>query len=152
MRDAVSIQRAQLLHPKIRQAVIDTIDKVEANLPKNAKVRLAQTLRDEEEQNAIYAQGRTKPGPIVTKAKFGQSFHGYGLAWDFAIMYDKDNNGNFECLSWNTKFDFDKDGIADWMEVVNAFKAWGCKWGGDFSSIQDDPHIEKTFGYTWQQL
>ena len=34
------------------------------------------------EQNALYAQGRTKPGNIVTNAKGGQSLHNYGLAVD----------------------------------------------------------------------
>ena len=28
----------------------------------------------------------------------------------------------------------------------------GYVWGGDFRSIVDRPHFEKTFGHTWQQL
>jgi peptidoglycan LD-endopeptidase CwlK len=46
-------------------------------------VLITSTYRDAESQNAIYAQGRTKPGRIVTKAKAGQSFHNYRLAFDF---------------------------------------------------------------------
>lgn len=46
-------------------------------------VLITSTYRDNESQNAIYAQGRTKPGRIVTKAKAGQSFHNYRLAFDF---------------------------------------------------------------------
>jgi peptidoglycan LD-endopeptidase CwlK len=41
------------------------------------------TLRPNEEQDALYAQGRTTPGHIVTNAKAGQSAHNYGLALDF---------------------------------------------------------------------
>jgi len=152
VRDAISIGRAQQLHPSIRQQVIDTIDKVEVGLPATAKIRLVQTLRTEAEQNELFAQGRTKPGPVVTKAKFGQSYHNYGLAFDFAVMYDKDGNGTYECLSWDTKYDFDKDGVSDWQEVVKPFKTLGYTWGGDFNSIQDDPHLEKTFGYNWRDL
>ena len=46
-------------------------------------VLITSTYRDNESQNAIYAQGRTKPGRIVTNAKAGQSFHNYRLAFDF---------------------------------------------------------------------
>ena len=100
----------------------------------------------------MYAQGRTKPGSIVTNAKGGSSFHNYGLAIDFAIMYDKDKNGSYEVLSWDTNYDFDKDGVKDWQEVVIPFKRLHYTWGGDWKSIKDDPHLEKTFGYTWQEL
>ena len=40
------------------------------------------TYRDNESQDALYAQGRTQPGKIVTKAKAGQSFHNYRCAVD----------------------------------------------------------------------
>lgn len=152
MRDAVSVPRVALLHPSVRKEVTSLIDKIEAGFPPNVKIRIVQGLRTKAEQDALYAQGRTKPGSIVTNAKWGQSFHSYGLAIDFAIMYDKDNNGSFEVLSWDTSYDFDKDGVKDWMEVVKPFKAAGWIWGGDFKSIQDDPHLERTFGYTWRQL
>lgn len=152
MRDATSIGRVALLHPAIRQEVAELIDKAEANLPSNSKVRIVQGLRTKDEQDALYAQGRTKPGHIVTNARFGQSYHCYGLAIDFAIMYDKDNNGSFEVLSWDTNYDFDKDGVSDWQEVVKVFKEAGYTWGGNFNSIKDNPHLEKTFGYNWRVL
>ena len=44
------------------------------------------TLRSNEEQAALYAQGRTAPGPIVTDAPPGQSAHNYGLALDVVPM------------------------------------------------------------------
>lgn len=152
MRDAVSLPRANALHPKVRQEVIDTITEIEAGLPVTAKIRIVQGLRTKDEQDSLYAQGRTKKGHIVTNAKFGQSFHCYGLAIDFALMYDKDGNGSFETLSWDVNYDFDKDGVKDWQEVVQAFKAKGWAWGGNFKSIEDDPHLEKTFGYSWREL
>lgn len=46
-------------------------------------VLITSTYRDNEAQNAIYAQGRSKAGRIVTNAKGGQSFHNYRLAFDF---------------------------------------------------------------------
>jgi peptidoglycan L-alanyl-D-glutamate endopeptidase CwlK len=152
MRDQISFKRAQLLHPIIRDEVVRLVEEAEKLLPANCAVRLAQTLRTEAEQNALYAQGRTKPGKIVTNAKFGASFHCYGLAIDFCLVYDLDGNGTYEFLSWDIKADKDNDKIADWMEVVMVFKNAGYKWGGDFKSITDNPHLEKTFGYTWRQL
>ena len=44
------------------------------------------TLRSMQEQAELYAQGRSKPGRIVTYAKPGQSAHNYGLALDFCPL------------------------------------------------------------------
>ena len=153
MRDVVSIERANKLHPAIRQEVIDTITKIEnESFPSTIRIRIVQGLRTIEEQNELYAQGRTRPGSIVTNAKGGSSYHNYGLAFDFVIMYDKDNNGSYEAVSWDVNYDFDKDGVKDWQEVVKAFKTLGYTWGGDFKSIVDSPHIEKTFSHNWRDL
>jgi peptidoglycan L-alanyl-D-glutamate endopeptidase CwlK len=37
------------------------------------------TWRSSAEQDALYAQGRSQPGPIVTRARGGQSAHNYML-------------------------------------------------------------------------
>lgn len=153
MRDATSLSRAKQLHPFVSQEVIDAITYLEENVfPKTVQIRIAQGLRTIDEQNALYAQGRTKPGVIVTNAKGGSSYHNYGLAIDFVLMYDKDGNGSYEAVSWDTNFDFDKDSIKDWQEVVSYFKGKGWKWGGDWNSMHDDPHLEKTFGHPWKNL
>jgi peptidoglycan L-alanyl-D-glutamate endopeptidase CwlK len=140
MRDKTSLDRAVLLHPAVRQEVVDTIQAVEATWPATAAVRIVQGFRSIEEQDALYAQGRTKPGAIVTKAKGGKSYHNYGLAIDFALLYDKDGNGSFESLSWDTT-------DPRWAEVVKAFENKGWFWGGKFSTITDKPHLEKSFGH-----
>ena len=152
MRDAVSLERCQKLHPLVRQEVIDTIKQVEQGLPSNIKIRVVQGLRTIEEQDALYAQGRTKPGKKVTNARGGKSYHNYGLAIDFAVMYDHNNDGMFEILSWDISKDADKDGKSEWMEMVDAFKAKGWESGGAWRTIKDWPHLQKTFKRTWQQL
>lgn len=152
MRDTISLSRANSLHPSVRYEVIRLIDEIEAVWPETIKIRIVQALRTITEQNELYAMGRTRGGKIVTNARGGSSFHNYGLAFDFAIMYDKDGNGTYEVLSWDVKYDFDKDGKADWQTVVRKFKSEGWEWGGDFKSIQDDPHLQKTFGYSWREL
>lgn len=153
MRDIVSIERANKLHPAVRQEVIDTITQLEAEkLPANIAVRIVQGYRTFAEQAAIYAQGRTAPGKIVTKAKPGSSFHQYAISFDFALMYDKDGNGIYEELSWDINKDGDKDGIKDWNEVIAAFEAKGWESGSRWRTFKDYPHIQKSFGYTWKQL
>lgn len=152
MRDAtVSEPRVQLLHPAIRTEVRNLIEHAESKLPRVA-IRVVQGLRTIQEQNKLYAQGRTAPGKIVTNARGGSSFHNYGLAIDFALLYDMNNDGKYETLSWDTLKDFDKDGQADWMEVVDIFEDAGYIWGGRFSTIKDNPHLEKHFNHTWKQL
>jgi peptidoglycan L-alanyl-D-glutamate endopeptidase CwlK len=152
MRDKVSEGRVTLLHPAVRAEVKQLIEQAESGFPPSMAIRIVQGLRTIAEQDALYAQGRTKPGAIVTKAKGGSSFHNYGLAIDFAILTDKDGNGTFEDLSWDIKRDNDKDGVADWLEVVKVFEAAGWEWGGKWASLKDYPHLQKTFGFTWQQL
>ena len=44
------------------------------------KVRITETYRSQERQNELYAQGRTKPGQIVTWTK--NSRHKSRRAWD----------------------------------------------------------------------
>jgi peptidoglycan LD-endopeptidase CwlK len=151
MRDKISFDRVQLLHPQIRSEVIKLIDLAEQKLPRTA-IRIVQGLRTFAEQDALYAQGRTKPGPRVTNAKAGQSYHNYGLAIDFALLYDKDGNGTYESLSWDLIKDFDRDGESDWMEVVDIFEDHNYTWGGRFTAIKDNPHLEKTFGNNWRIL
>lgn len=152
MRDKVSIPRVALLHPLVRDEVARLIDKAEALFPAAIAIRIVQGLRTIAEQDALYAQGRTKPGKKVTNARGGKSFHNYGLAIDFAILRDKDGNGIYEEVSWDTVADFDKDGLPDWKEIVTVFEASGWKWGGKWSTIVDMPHLQKTFGYTWRKL
>ncbi len=144
--DKVTQDRIQLLHPAVRQEVTTIINEANQQLTGKAQVRISQGLRTIEEQNNLYAQGRTKPGKKVTNAKGGSSYHNYGLAVDIVLIIDGKE------ASWDTEKDFDNDGKADWMEVVAVFKKYNWAWGGNFKSITDKPHFEKTFGYTVSQL
>lgn len=152
MRDKISLERAKQLHPVVRDEAIALITEVEKGFPPTIAVRIVQGLRTIAEQDALYAQGRTKPGSIVTNARGGSSYHNYGLAIDFAILIDKDGNGTYDEMSWDIKKDNDKDGVADWLEVVKVFEAAGWEWGGKWASIRDYPHVQKTFGHRWQDL
>lgn len=152
MRDKVSIDRVAKLHPKIRDEVKALIDAAESKLPATVAIRVVQGLRTFEEQDKLYQQGRTKPGKKVTNAKPGSSYHQYGLSIDFCFVIDKDGNGSFETISWDTLKDADKDGLPDWEEMVRTFEAAGWESGKRWSKFVDAPHLQKTFGFTWRQL
>lgn len=142
--DKVTLDRIQLLHPKLREEVGEIYNEICSVLTGSAFCRFAYTLRTFAEQDALYAQGRTKPGSIVTKAKGGLSYHNYGLALDIVLIDGKN-------ASWDSKKDFDGDGKADWAEIVNIFKQHGWEWGGDWG-FKDEPHFQKTFGKSVREL
>lgn len=151
--DKISLQRINLMHPKLRAEALKAYNHINSKiLGKGVRLRLTSTLRTFKEQDALYAEGRTVPGTIKTKARSGFSFHNYGLAFDIVILLDKDGDGVFTEVSWSTVADHDKDGIADWKEVAVYLKSLGWTWGGDFKNMYDPPHFEKTFGYTANQL
>tara|TARA_R110000868_G_scaffold351732_1_gene613006 strand:- start:474 stop:980 length:507 start_codon:yes stop_codon:yes gene_type:complete len=145
MKDEKTLERIKLLHPKLRDEAILLYDDIVKELTGKAACRFSHTLRTFSEQDALYAQGRSKAGAIVTKARGGQSYHNYGLAIDIVLLVDKDGNGTFESASWDTKSDFDGDKKGDWQEVVAVFKRYGWEWGGDWRFV-DAPHFQKTFG------
>lgn len=151
--DTVTLERIKAMHPKVREELLAEYNYVnEKLLGKGVRLRLAYTYRSPEEQATLYAQGRTTKGSVVTNAKAWQSIHQYGLAFDIVLLLDKDGDGKFETATWDMVKDFDKDGEPDWMEVTNYFKSKGWSWGGDWKSLKDNPHFEKTFGYTVAQL
>ena len=145
--DKVSQDRIDQLHPSIRLDVSNLIEKINTKvLTGRAKVRIAQGLRTFAEQDALYAQGRTKLGKKVTNAKGGQSIHNYGLAVDIVLILDD------KTASWDEKSDFDRDQQSDWIEVVTEFKRAGFSWGGDWRTFKDMPHFEKTSGLSLKQI
>ncbi|GGG43954.1 M15 family metallopeptidase [Epilithonimonas arachidiradicis] len=135
--DNITQQRIQKLHPSVRDEVTNIIRECDLALTGRAKIRITQGLRSFEEQEKLYAIGRTKPGKKVTNAKGGQSIHNYGLAVDICLMIDG------KTASWDTAKDWDNDKIADWYECVKIFAKNGWDWGGNWKTFKDLPHFEK---------
>ena len=147
--DAITLQRIQLVHPMLRDELTEIYQEICKRLAGRAMCRFTHTLRTFAEQNALHAIGRRniKGERPVTWAKGGQSYHNYGLAVDICLIIDGKE------ASWNTVTDFDRDGIADWMEVVAVFKQFGWEWGGSWARPKTDmPHFQKTMGYKISQL
>lgn len=97
-------------------------------------VILTCTYRSPTEQDALYAQGRTAPGPIVTHARAGQSLHNIGLAIDFVPVV----NGK---AVWNNEDLFQE--LARIALATDGRMSWGGSWD---EPKTDRPHLEWHLG------
>lgn len=79
-----------LLYPPLLEKVLDT---VAACNERGVRYVATHGYRTYGEQMALWAQGRTKSGGIVTNAKGGQSAHNFGLAVDFVRDTDLKKDG-----------------------------------------------------------
>lgn len=92
-------------------------------------IGIGESFRTKEEQDALYAKGRTAPGNIVTNAK-GSSYsshHQWGTAFD---IYRNDGKGVYT------------DGDGFFEKVGKIGKSIGLEWGGDWKSPVDKPHFQ----------
>lgn len=131
------------LHPIVKERSMQLIQQA---ADKGIVMVLTDGFRSSEEQDRLYEKGRSAGGNIVTYAKGGESYHNFGLAIDFAL---KTPNGD---VIWDMEYDGNKNGKADWTEVVDMAKALGFEWGGDWANFQDFPHLQMGFGLTIADL
>lgn len=153
------------LHHKVKEKALLLQKKAKE---KNVNIVFIQTLRTNEEQTALYAQGRKsleevnklralaklpligqkENSKIVTKAQTAaDSFHGYGLAFDIAII---DTYG--KKIDWDPNVDWDKDGVSDWTEVGQLAEECDLEWGGNWTAFPDIPHYQDRRGFTIAKL
>lgn len=123
------------LHPKVAEMCEKFIITCKEQ---GVDVLITSTLRDNESQNALYAQGRTTKGAIVTNARGGQSFHNYGVAFDFCPIV------NGKC-QWNDADLFKRCGVI--AESVGL--EWSGRWAG---KMKETAHCQYTGGLTIQDL
>lgn len=91
------------------------------------------TYRTGEEQAALYAKGRTAPGPKVTNAAPGQSFHQYRVALDIYVV----ENGKIDFAGKSPK----------WNDMAKIFIAHGFEWAGAWKRFRELPHFQMTGGH-----
>lgn len=130
----INSRKLEDLHPYVASLARKMIA---AAKKEGIEVLVTSTYRDEESQNALYAQGRTKPGRIVTNAKAGQSWHNFRLAFDVVPLV----NGK---AMWNDLRTFKRLGTIG--------KSVGLEWAGDWVSFKEYPHFQWTGGLTLAQL
>jgi peptidoglycan L-alanyl-D-glutamate endopeptidase CwlK len=99
---------------------------------RGVEIAVTSTYRDAESQDDLYAQGRTKPGRIVTKAKGWSSWHQYRCAWDAYPDNDPDPH--------KIKPEWSKDDPR-WLIMFQEARALGIECGADWK-WQDFPHFQ----------
>ena len=137
--DAASKARLKLLYPDLSIRVIRLLRDVRRIL--GLQMRVTEALRTMDAQAALYASGRTAPGPILTNAKPGESMHHYGCALDFCFRGPD---------PYLTK---DKNADYIWRKFGEIARGYGFDWGGDWNGNGqvekndfDKPHIQLTYG------
>ena len=109
------------LHPKLQSKATALIENANK---RGLNVWIFEGLRSIERQDALYAQGRTKPGQVVTWVKGGGSYHNYGLAIDVVF---------WGSAPWGETH--------DWTKLGEAGEAAGLEWGGRWKN-SDRPHFQ----------
>jgi peptidoglycan L-alanyl-D-glutamate endopeptidase CwlK len=106
---------------------------IENCVSEGISVIVTSTYRSYEEQAALYAIGRTKPGNRVTNAKPGHSFHNWRVAFDFCpIIHGK--------AVWNNAELFKRCGVIG--------EKLGLEWSGRFLTFRENAHFQHTGGLT----
>lgn len=121
------------LHPDLQQPCKDFLAQCADT---GLHVKITFTWRSVDEQNALYAQGRTKPGMKVTNLQGNQSLHCFTIdgqpaskAFDFAIF---DTEGNY------IKNGSDKR----YTQAGEIGEGLNLEWGGRFRTFHDPDHLE----------
>lgn len=124
----INSRKLEDLHPKVKtlcEKFITSCNK------QGIDILITSTYRDGESQSALYAQGRTIPGKIVTNAKAGQSFHNWRVAFDFVPLV----NGKAQ---WSDTGLFTKCG-----EIAESV---GLEWAGRWNKFKELAHCQYTNG------
>ena len=96
------------------------------------------TYRDHESQNALYAQGRTKVGKVVTNAKAGESYHNWRCAVDVVPLINGKPN-------WDSS-----DPV--WARIGELGEQAGLEWAGRWRTFKELAHFQYTGGLTLTDL
>lgn len=95
------------------------------------QAKIISGIRTYAEQEALYAKGRFgNPGPKVTNARGGESWHNFGLAWDIGLF----DNGKY--LTGSTPY----------RGAGAIARLAGIEWGGDWKTFKDLPHYQLDTG------
>lgn len=116
------------LQPQVQPMARALVQKAAAS---GIQIKVISGTRSYAEQDALYAKGRTAPGPKVTNARAGFSNHNFGIAFDIGVF-----SGN-RYLPESPKYR--AVGVLG-MEL-------GLEWGGNWTSIVDQPHFQLRPGW-----
>ena len=114
------------LHPEVAALASGLLTQArEAGLD----ARLVAGFRSYETQNLLYEQGRTAPGPIVTNARGGESYHNFGVAFDIALF---DAKGRYITNGSDPAY----------QQAGKIGERLGLTWGGRWQNPVDPSHFQ----------
>jgi peptidoglycan L-alanyl-D-glutamate endopeptidase CwlK len=96
------------------------------------------TYRDQESQQALYEQGRTTAGKVVTNAKAGDSWHNWRCAIDVVPLINGKPN-------WDGS-----DPV--WTKIGELGEQAGLEWAGRWRTFKELAHFQYTGGLTLTDL
>jgi len=121
--DARSERNIATLLPEVQPMARALVQKAAAT---GISIKVLSGLRTYAQQDALYAQGRTTPGRKVTNARAGYSNHNFGIAFDIGVF------SGSRYLPESPKY-----------KAVGALGVdLGLEWGGNWTSIVDQPHFQ----------
>lgn len=121
----------------VNAALVNVVHRAVKALP--FPIMVVEGLRSKERQAELYAQGRTKPGKVVTWTM--QSKHIDGRAVDLAPLIDG-------AIDWNDlkKFDAIAKAMATAAKELGVSIRWGADWNQNGKPREkgetDSPHFE----------
>jgi len=89
-------------------------------------INIIDGLRTFEQQDALYAKGRTAPGRKVTNARGGRSMQNFGIAFDIGVFRGRQYLPN----------------SAQYKAVGVIGEELGLEWGGNWKTIVDQSHFQ----------
>jgi peptidoglycan LD-endopeptidase CwlK len=119
--DSISESRLGEVHPELSKRIHNLASQLDFN------IRVTQGIRTVAQQDTLYAQGRTTPGPIITNARGTESNHTLGLAVDIVPMDLPDDHPDWD------------ENAASWQRIVALAPTCGLR---DGKSFHDEPHLE----------
>lgn len=130
-----SWNRLKGVHPKllclVEQSIVDS--------PYDFGIPQYGGLRTVEDQQELYAKGRTKEGKIVTytdgvrrKSNHQAKDNGYGYAFDIYVLIDGK-------ATWEHKYYKE---VADHILGIAETLGYDVEWGGNWTKFKDYPHFQ----------
>lgn len=132
----ISKEKIETLRPEMKAKAYRWFDLVYAA---GITAYVYEGLRSGERQNELFAKGRSTEGPIVTNAMAGQSFHNYGLAFDWVPLKRVDKAEGMYEPDWENTPAYQKGnaiGAALGMRQIS--------W--------ETPHLEDASYANWREL
>jgi peptidoglycan LD-endopeptidase CwlK len=106
------------------------------------QVHVFEANRTTARQAALYAQGRTEPGPVVTRARAGFSWHQYGVAAD--LVFD---GAPEEGVQWSWDGDYVGEKKGDYERLGAIMQMAGLEWYGAVGApFIEMPHFQLSLG------